>query len=245
MRPSLHCIRALFGIFFACSAHAQDSKNPRAEALQKSLTEITAALVATPDSIGLYSRRGDCHLFLGQFSAAVADFEKMIALDPAQDAPHWRLGIAYYFARDFSKASRQFEKYHAYDGHDRENGIWKFLSDASQADLPTARAAMLVYRAFDREPFPLLYEMFAGRATPTTVLDHIEAKQLGDKPGVRFFAHYYIGLQEELLGHQEAAQGHLGKAVAVYVDLTAAGGNGYMWQVAGLHADRLATALNR
>jgi tetratricopeptide (TPR) repeat protein len=87
--------------------------------LQAEFTECAAAadaaLASDAQSVSAYSARGDARLFLGEFRGAVADFEKMIALDPAQDAPHWRLGIAYYFAGDFAKSARQFEKYHTYD----------------------------------------------------------------------------------------------------------------------------------
>jgi lipoprotein NlpI len=204
------------------------------------LAQITAALARSPDSVPLYSRRGDCHLFLGHYAEAVADFEKMIALDPAQDAPHWRLGIAYYFAGAFAKAARQFEKYHAYDGGDRENGIWKFLSQARGESLEKARAGMLVYTRFDREPFPALYEMFAGTRTTDDVFAEIERKGLTADERVKFFANYYAGLNEALLGHRERALTLTRKAVESPWGHTAEGGPAYMWQVARLHADRLA-----
>ena len=204
------------------------------------LEECTVALARMPDSVGLYSRRGDCHLFLGHFAAAVSDFEKMIALDPAQDAPHWRLGIAYYFAGDFGKAARQFEKYHQHDGGDRENGIWKFIAQVRGETLAKARAEMLVYPRFDREPFPALYEMFAGTRTTEAVFAEIERKGLQRDARVMFFANYYAGLNEALLGHRERALELTRRAAASAWGQTAEGGPAYMWQVARLHAARLA-----
>jgi tetratricopeptide (TPR) repeat protein len=62
---------------------------------EQDLSTVNTALEKTPDSVQLYSRRGDLYLFLGRYREAVSAFEKMIALDPAQDSPHWRLGIAY------------------------------------------------------------------------------------------------------------------------------------------------------
>ena len=197
------------------------------------------AAAKTDDPLSDFSERGDAHLFLGEFRAAVADFEKMIALDAAQDAPHWRLGIAYYFAGDFAKSARQFEKYHAADGRDRENGIWKFLAQAKVDGVEKARAEMLVYTQFDREPFPALYEMFAGKKTPEEVLAEIGTKGLSDNENVMFFAHYYCGLGEELLGHRARALELLQKAVESPLRRRVAGGPGYMWQVARLHYERL------
>lgn len=209
---------------------------------RRELAACDAALAKTPDSVPLLSRRGDRHLFLGAFAKAVADFEKMIALDPTQDAPHWRLGIAYYFAGDFAKSAKQFVKYHTYDARDRENGIWKFLAQKETDGLETARREMLEYTRFDREPFPALYEMFAGKKSTDEVFAEIAAKVLTDNGAVMFFAHYYGGLNEALLGRREKARELLAKAVASPWGRTAEGGPAYMWQCARLHAQRLETA---
>ena len=199
------------------------------------LTKADAAVAQSPNSIAALSHRGDVFLFLGRFPEAVADFEKMIALDPAEDAPHWRLGIAYYFAGQFAKSARQFEKYHAYDGHDRENGIWKFLAQARAEGIEKARQGMLQYTQFDREPFPELYEMFAGQRTADDVLAEVQRKGLSEDHVAVFFANYYGGLNEALLGHREQAIAMLRKAV----DDPEARKAGYMWQVARLHWERL------
>jgi hypothetical protein len=54
-----------------------------------------------------------------------------------------------------------------------------------------------------------------------------------------FFAHYYVGLNEELLGHKDGAREHLAKAVSLAVKAGARGGPGYMGQVARLHYERM------
>jgi len=198
------------------------------------LKTADAAVAESPKSVAALSHRGDLHLFLGHFSEAVADFEKMIALAPAEDAPHWRLGIAYYFDGQFAKSARQFEKYHAYDGHDRENGIWKFLAQTKVDGLEKARVEMLTYTQFDREPFPALYEMFAGKRMPDDVLAEVERKGLAD-PRALFFGHYYTGLGEAALGHRDRAIALLRRAV----EDPEAQSAGYMWQVARLHWERL------
>jgi tetratricopeptide (TPR) repeat protein len=240
MKPLAAVIACLLtmGCFFAKAAEPSADAEMLA-GFERDLKTYDAALAKTPDSIALLSRRGDRHLFLGEFAKAVADFEKTIALDPAQDAPHWRLGIAYYFAGDFAKSAKQFEKYHAYDGRDRENGIWKFLAQVKTDGLEKARAEMLVYTQFDREPFPSLYEMLAGRKTTDEVFAEIETKKLTGSGSVMFFANYYGGLNEELLGRREKARELLGKAVASPWGRTAEGGPAYMWQCARLHAARI------
>jgi lipoprotein NlpI len=203
------------------------------------LSALNEAIKAQPPSVALLSQRGDCHLFLGEFAEAVRDFETMIQLDPSQDAPHWRLGIAYHFCGQWEKSARQFEKYHTYDGRDRENGIWKFLADAKRMGLERARSEMLVYKQFDREPFPSLYAMFAGKKTGADVLEDLEKRGLGNDPTVMFFAHYYAGLNEELLGNRARARELLRKAASAFASESAAGSPGYMWLVARLHAKGL------
>ena len=210
----------------------------RAEFSQQ-IADTDAVLEKDPQLVQAYSARGDARLFLGDFRGAVADFEKMIALDPKQDAPHWRLGIAYYFAGDFAKSARQFEKYHAYDGRDRENGIWKFLAQAKADGIAKARTQMLAYTRFDREPFPSLYEMFARKKSPDDVLAEVEKKGLTTQAEVVFFANYYAGLEEDLLGNRARALELLAKAVASPAGRDTRGGAGYMWQVARLHWERL------
>jgi len=202
------------------------------------LKKCDAEIAADPRSVDAYSRRGDDHLFLGHFTEAVADFEKMIELDPAQDAQHWRLGIAYYFTGQFAKSAKQFEKNHPYNSGDRENGIWKFLAQTKSAGIEKARGEMLVYTQFDREPFPSLYEMFAGKKTPDEVLAEIKRKGLEADENALFFGRYYAGLDEELLGHHARALELLSEAVA---GPTKGGvvGLPYMWQVARVHLEML------
>jgi lipoprotein NlpI len=202
---------------------------------------LSRAIEQAPQSIGLYSKRGDVRQFLGQFEGAVADYEKMIALDPAQDAPHWRLGIAYYFTGAFEKGAKQFEKYHAYDNRDRENGVWKFLCQVRAQNLETARKELLVYTRFDREPFPSLYSMLAGEKSPEEVLREASAKEFEKQTQVRFFAKYYVGVYLSLTGKTEEGLSLVREAVDLFTPETAgSGGPGYMWQVARLHVQEIA-----
>jgi lipoprotein NlpI len=242
MKQLLACI--CFGLFALAHSPAAEPvtwpewRAPLISKLTDELKSLDTGLAAAPDSIPLLSRRGDHHLFLGHYPQAVADFERTIALDPTEDAPHWRLGIAYYFTGQFAKSAKQFEKYHAYDGHDRENGIWKFLAQEKADGVVKARAEMLTYTQFDREPFPSLYEMFAGKKSTDEVLAEITRKGLEKDTQVVFFGNYYAGLNEAMLGHRERALELLGKAV----ELPQARAEGsYMWQVARLHWERLRT----
>lgn len=206
---------------------------------------LSRAIEETPQSVNLLSRRGDLRQFLGRFTGAVADYEKMIEIDPAQDAPHWRLGIAYYFNGEFEKCSKQFEKYHQYDGRDRENGVWKFLCDARSKGLDQARGSMLVYTRFDRHPFPSIYEMLEGKVSPQAVIDGARALSGKQNPEVSFFALYYAGIYHDLVGDTANGARLVRQAVNLFnEDKAGNGGPGYMWQVARLHAGEIEKKLS-
>ena len=225
---------------FAAEPLAPDVRAKMIASFEQTVSSADAAIARDATQVRAYSNRGDAQLFLGKAKEAVADFEKMIALDPSQDAPHWRLGIAYYFAGDFAKSAKQFEKYHAYDDHDRENGVWKFFAQAKSADgIEKARKEMLEYKRFDREPFPAVYDMLAGKKTAAEVLTELDKKGLKDDALVMFFAHYYIGWYEQLQGNTAVAKEHLGNAVGLAQKAGAGGGPGYMGQVARLHYEAL------
>ncbi|WP_348547931.1 tetratricopeptide repeat protein [Chthoniobacter sp.] len=219
----------------ASAADWPDWRGPLLISFGNQLKEIQTKLEKAPNSPMLHSQRGDLFLFLGDYTDSIADFQKMIELDPTQDAQHWRLGIAYYFAGQYAKAQKQFEKYHSFDGHDRENGIWKFLAQERIDGVAKARAEMLTYTEFDREPFPALYEMYAGKRTPDEVLAEMDSKGLTKDPLVAFDGYYYTGLQEALLGHRPRAIELLRKAV----DIMPGPEHVYMWNIARLQWERL------
>ena len=92
-----------------------------------------------PNLVRGWSSRGDMRLFLGNFEGAKLDYEKMIELNPELEVSHWRLGIAYFYLEEYDKAARQFQIYHNYDAVDRENGIWRFMSQFKSNGLNAAR----------------------------------------------------------------------------------------------------------
>ena len=255
MRPPRFFPLAVFCAFAASAALTALAQTPPAAApaaaepwrqqLHEEEKAITAALEKMP-SIRLLSRRGDTRVFLGNFSGAIADYEGMISQDPAQDAPHWRLGIAYYFDGRFPKAAAQFEKYHAFDNRDRENGVWKFFSQARADGIDTARKGLLRYTQFDREPFPSVYKMLAGEMTPAEVLAEVNQKGLQGDTRVVFFAKYYAGVMESLSGRKAEGLKLVEEAVALFnPDSAGRDGPGYMWHSARLHAAQLAREAGR
>ena len=105
--------------------------------------------------------------------------------------------------------------------------------------LEPARRAMLAYTRFDREPFPALYAMFAGEKTGGEVFAEMKTKNLTENATVMFFANYYAGLNEDLLGPREKAAARLREAVALGWRNRGGTEPSYMWQIARLHFERM------
>jgi lipoprotein NlpI len=241
----------LVAIVSSCAAlHAAEPTVPTkpadtaqvAERLRPQLAEFTTEIVKTPDKIELYSRRGDAHFFLAEFSNAVADYDKMVAIKPEEDDSHWRRGIAYFYAGQYEQAAGQFERYHSFDNVDRENGIWRYLSQVKAYGRERARQDLLKYEKDDRQPFPDVYQLFAGKIEPDAILKRIEEAEITDaeREKRRFYAHLYIGLNYAVEDQPDAARVYLAKAASNKWPERAGYGAHYMWHVARLHRDILA-----
>ncbi|HUG20811.1 MAG TPA: hypothetical protein VMM56_17610, partial [Planctomycetaceae bacterium] len=63
------------------------------EAWNTETQRLTDAIEKSPQAVDLYSRRGDLRFFLGEFEGSVADYERMVKLDPSLAKSHWRRGI--------------------------------------------------------------------------------------------------------------------------------------------------------
>lgn len=221
------------------------SKETRAElhkSLDKKIARLTKAIEADSTAVRSYSGRGDAYFFRGRFKEAVADYNKMVELDPTLETSHWRRGIAWFYAAQYKKAAHQFEIYNTFDNVDRENGIWRFFSQAKAYGVEKAREGLLKYEKDDREPFPAVYKLFARQITPQEILDGIRAAKVDETEREKrlFYAELYIGLNYDIAGKPELALEHLRRAVANKWGPRAGFGPNYMWHVGRLHYERLA-----
>lgn len=218
--------------------------NERRELLQTVLQERAKQLSKTIDeepTVGAYSQRGDAYFFLADFDRALADYEKMVELNPDSGASHWRRGIARFYAKKYPQAAKQFEEYHSFDNVDRENGIWRYLSQHRAYGIEKAREGLLKYEKTDREPFPAVYLLFAGELTPQQIEKQIADADIGDEERSKreFYAHLYIGLNHAIEGRDAEAIRDLRKSTANTWGPKAGYGPNYMWHVGRLHYDLL------
>jgi lipoprotein NlpI len=215
-----------------------------AEARARMTRDFEAAAGREAGDVDALSRRGDALFFLGRFAPAAADYHRMVEIDPQLGSQHWRRGIAYFYAGEYVKAAKQFEDYHSYDDVDRENGIWRFFSQAKAYGIEKAREGLLKYKKDDREPFPSVYELFAGKTTPEKILDQIKAATIDDeqRESRYFYAHLYIGLNHAVEGRSAEARESLRRAVANSWGPAAGYGPRYMWHVGRIHYELLRAA---
>jgi lipoprotein NlpI len=209
--------------------------------LDAQIAALTKEIETSPEKVDLYSRRGDARFFRGQFKEAVADFNKMLELQPDLESQHWRRGIACFYAGKFEDAAKQFEIYHTFDDVDRENGIWRYLSQVRAVGRKKAREGLLKYKKDDREPFPDVYKHFAGELTGAEILEKIQKADLSDTERRKrlFYAELYVGLNAAVEDQPEAAEKHLLEAVRNEWGRNAGGGPGWMWHVGRVHLDVL------
>lgn len=174
--------------------------------------------------------RADEDLLAGRVTEAVAGFDRVAALLPAQ-APHlWQRGIALYYAGRFRDCRLQFESHRLVNPADVENAAWHFLCVARESSPAAARAALLPVGLDRRSPMREIYEMLQGKATPDDVVDAGKGSVSG-----RFYAALYAGLYHESQGERGRARHHI--AVAARDEFARAGG--YMHGVAQLHLGRM------
>lgn len=209
--------------------------------VKKTIDETTNAIEEDKDNSRAISTRADAMFFGGRFKASVKDYDRMVELDRRLDASHWRRGIAYFYAGQLEKAAGQFERYHSFDNVDRENGIWRYLCQHRAKGRDYARKGLLKYRKDDREPFPAVYKLFAGKIAPDEILKQIKAAKISPTEREKriFYAELYIGLNEFVEGRKKSAEQHLSIAVATKWPRTAGFGPNYMWHVGRVQLDLL------
>lgn len=224
---------SLFPFLLLAAAPLFAAEDPMVAGFKKELAAVDAEIAKGKPTVSTYSRRGDANFFLSNFDEAVKDYKKMIELDPRQDGPHWRLGIALYFAGDAENSAKQFEKYYAQDvtGTDRETGIWHFIARAGIDGVGSARLQMLRYQRPDREPFNGLYDLFADVWNTQEFFRDLSRRGLTTDKQVMFYAQLYAGINEDLNGHRDAAIRFIRMAASSEWGRKATGGSAYMWQV--------------
>ena len=202
----------------------------------KALADYNRVVKLSPKLPLAYSRRGALHFKRGEFAASIADFDREIELEPPKANNHWQRGISYYYAGRYQDCWKQFElSYKTVNPDDYENGIFHFLCMAREKGVEKARKSMLEIKSDSRVPMKEIYELYQGKGTIDAVMSAAEtgypnADELNDR---LFYAHFYVGLYQDVLGDTEAALGNITRATENFPIAH------FMWDVARIHAGRL------
>ncbi len=200
------------------------------------IEDYDRAIELDPEAAEPYDQRGSQLFMLGHVARSIKDFDDYIKRRPSEEPRHWKRGISYYYAGRFDDGRRQFEGYQNVDSNDVENAVWRFLCMARASGVPAARAAMLKIGRDTRVPMKEIYDFYLGRATSDDVLAAARAgNPASEALNARlFYAQLYLGLYYEVAGEPALAERHIREAAEKHKI------GHYMWNVADVHARRLA-----
>lgn len=172
-----------------------------------------------PDPAAL-QREGTEQFFAGRMKEALAAWDRVVELEPRQAPYHWQRGIALYYAGRYEDGVAQFESHQTVNPQDVENAVWHFLCvvRAKDGSVELARKKYIPITRDPRVPMKEIHALFAGSGSEEAVLKAAQAPQ--DEPGrLRnhlCYAHLYLGLYHEALGHPDRSLAHMKKAAVDY-----------------------------
>jgi lipoprotein NlpI len=188
------------------------------------LAFAVSAMGDEPKTAREFAQRGMKHFRASEIKESIEDFEKAARLAPQAKAQLWQLGISYYYAGEFKKGRELFELHQTVNPQDVENAVWHFLCVAKLDGVDVARKEFIAITDDQRIPMRELHELFAGKGDEEAV---VKAAR-GNKESL-FYAHLYLGLYEEALGHKDRSLKHMRLAAQDFAQ-----GN-YMGDVAKVH----------
>lgn len=149
---------------------------------------------------------------------SVADFDKVIELAPRAAPQLWQRGMSLYYTGEFKKGREQFELHQTVNPHDVENAAWHFICVARAENVEAARLALISIEGDARVPMKEVHELFSGKGNEGAVMKAAENGNAGsvDLRNQLCYAHLYLGLYHEALGHTDRAKEHMIKAAIDY-----------------------------
>jgi lipoprotein NlpI len=149
---------------------------------------------------------------------SVAAFNKVIELLPKAAPQLWQRGLSLYYTEEFKEGRKQFELHQTVNPHDVENAAWHFICVAKSDGVEAARKALIPIDGDPRVPMQQVYDLLAGKGTEEAVMKAAEKGEAGSEElrNQLCYAHLYLGLYHEALGHADRAKEHMLKAAKDY-----------------------------
>ena len=162
-------------------------------------------------------REGINAFFDAKSAESVAAFDKLIALAPNAAPQLWQRGLSLYYMEKFAEGRKQFEIHQTVNPNDVENAAWHFICVAKTDGVEAARKVLIPIEGDTRVPMKEVHDLFAGKGTEEDVMKAANAGADGDaKRNHLCYAHLYLGLYHEALGHTDKAKAHMLKAAVDY-----------------------------
>jgi lipoprotein NlpI len=122
--------------------------------------------------------------------------------------------LSLYYAEEYKKGREQFELHQTVNPNDVENAAWHFICVAKQEGVDAARKVLIPIKGDSRVPMKEVHDLFAGKGTEEDVMKAASSMDSGEAAmqNQLCYAHLYLGLYEEALGHAEKAKEHMLKA---------------------------------
>jgi tetratricopeptide (TPR) repeat protein len=193
--------------------------------LNRQLEQWNRQIQSHPNDAKAYIQRGMVYFKLAEIETSIHDFDQAERLNPTLTPYLWQRGLSYYYAGRFADGAKQFEIDLQVNAHDVEETVWRYLCMACDRSVSEAQTALLVVNHDPRPVMRSVYDLFAGTATPETVL------AIGQHDGQRglFYSHLYLGLFYEVAQESTLAQHYIIQAATHYrLD-------DYMWYLACVH----------
>lgn len=167
------------------------------------------------DGAGLFKSGVDL-LFAAKPAESAEAFDELVKLRPAIEPELWQRGLALYYAGRYADGVRQFERHKEVNPADVENVTWHFACLARDADVETARKALLPVGDDARVPMKQVLELYRGEGSEEAVLAAADAGPESARRNQRCYAHLYLGLLAEAEGDEAAAARHMALAAGRY-----------------------------
>lgn len=167
------------------------------------------------DGAGLFQSGVDL-LFAAKPAESAEAFDELVKLRPAIEPELWQRGLALYYAGRYADGVRQFERHKEVNPADVENVTWHFACLARDADVETARKALLPVGDDARVPMKQVLELYRGEGSEEAVLAAADAGPESARRNQRCYAHLYLGLLAEAEGNDAAAARHMALAAGRY-----------------------------
>ncbi len=171
------------------------------------------------------SKKGRRALLLGKFEESQWALNAALYLKSSnvvsvlEDPTLWERGLSCYYGGHFKEGALQFQSDMIENGSDVEEIIWNFLCQCSNSSLAEAKLQDLVTAASEAPPIPpmgAVLNLFKGTGSCEDVMesatpklaDSVQVVKSYNDTNALAYAHFYIGLYEELHGRLESARHH-------------------------------------